>query len=318
MLWCVCIGMVIFDLMYGLLNVNWDTKPDKAFIDGFLKQMMAIQLKPNYVVALYHTMPMTQMIHESLTEHHFQHLTPFFWHKTGHGTQTPVSSLTQSVECGTFAYRPSRDKVDWHVSKDPRERHNFIDTPSVTTYRKDANGVIINQCQKPPAVSKWFVENHCVPGSTVLVLGAGALGDVEGAVQAHCNVVAVEQDQSQFEASGVHLVKMAAVEPKEDENQTDVVVDGSSSSIVSESVERRVQQPATQSDSQVEAGNTSPNCIDCGLQLAVGYDTNIACSRCDDPQTMHEDCAVKLDDGKWLCQECHVQEKDTRERRPVT
>lgn len=170
--------------------------------------------------------------------------------------------------------------------------------------------MIINQCQKPPAVSKWFVENHCVPGSTVLVLGAGALGDVEGAVQAHCNVVAVEQDQSQFEASGVHLVKMAAVEPEEDANQTGAVDDGSSSSIVSGSVERRVQQPATESDSKVVVGNTSPMCIDCGQQLPVGYDTTIVCSRCDDPQTMHEDCAVKLDDGKWLCQECQETEKD--------
>ena len=296
----LCVAMALFDLMYGLLDLPWDIVPSKEFIATCLKQIMAINNKPSYVVVLYHTMPMTTVVHEALAEAHFQHFTPFFWHKTDHLTQTPVSSYTQSVECGTIAFKPSRDKCDWNVSKDPRERHNFIDTPSVTTYRKDAHGNIINQCQKPAAVGRWLFGNHCAPGSTVLVLGAGALGDVEGAVQVGCNVVAVEQDTDQFNASGAHLVKMAAEEKFEYLN----VPESSSSSSSTLSPKSKVSatiQDAKAAPEKPEVGNTAPDCIDCGDQLPIGYDETIVCVACDDAKPLHAECATQVQDGSWYC-----------------
>jgi hypothetical protein len=297
----LCVAMAVFDLMYGLLDLPWDTEPTKEFIETFLKQIMAINNKPSYVVVLYHTMPMTTMVHEALTEAHFQHLTPFFWHKTNHLTQTPVSSYTHSVECGTIAFKPSRDKCDWNVSKDPRERHNFIDTPAITTYRKDASGNIINQCQKPAALGRWLFGNHCAPGSTVLVLGAGALGDVEGAVHVGCNVVAVEQDPEQFNASGAHLVRMAAETSFEYLNVPESSSSSSSTLAPTSNVSAPIQKSAKAAVAKSGVGNTAPDCIDCGVQLPAGYDETIFCHVCDNGRALHYACATRLQDGLWYC-----------------
>lgn len=294
--------MIIFDLPYNLLDLTWDVAITRAFMDNFLKQVIAINNCENYVVVLYHTMSMTSMLYDALSDAHFQHMTPFFWHKTDHLTQTPMSSYTQSVECGTIAFKGSRDKNAFNMSRDPRQRHNFIDTPSVTTYRRDDNKEVINPCQKPPALAKWLVSNHCQPGSTVLVCGAGALGEVEGAVEAGCHVVAVEADKHQFEQSGAHLVKMAEEDAKRNEPE-DVNEEKSPTTSKKGKVEKKkaTKQTKEATEEKPAEDTTPPNCIDCGNQLPPGYDKSIVCVVCNDGAPMHYACAQKGTNDQWFC-----------------
>ena len=295
--------MIIFDLPYHLLDLTWDVEITRQFMDTFLKQVIAINNCPDYVVVLYHTMNMTSMLHEALADAHFQHMTPFFWHKTAHLTQTAVSSYTQSVECGTIAFKPSRDKCAWNASKDPRNRHNFIETPSVTTYLKDTNGEVINPCQKPPAISRWLVGNHCMPGSTVLVCGAGALGDVEGAVDAGCHVIAVEKDKHQFVQSGAHLVKMAEADAKQSEKEKKTTTETATKSTKGQAKKKSSKAEVKTSQVADQDKEGEPPCIECGEPLPVGYDATIICQHCDPQGPMHESCAQRGSNNMWYCTE---------------
>ena len=56
-------------------------------------------------------------------------------------------------------------------------------------------------CEKPEYVAKWILRRLTKPGDTVIIAGFGAGGDVRGALNAGCNVYAIEQDLKQFNAT---------------------------------------------------------------------------------------------------------------------
>ena len=58
---------------------------------------------------------------------------------------------------------------------------------------------MINPYQKPRYLAHSICKDFCEPNATVVVVGFGAGGDVEGAVAAGMNEVACEEDKAQYE-----------------------------------------------------------------------------------------------------------------------
>ncbi len=74
---------------------------------------------------------------------------------------------------------------------------------------KDIDGQVVNPYQKPPELAAWLVSFLCIPGSTVLVIGAGAGGgEVLGALLRGCNVVGIENNKVQYNSLHRHLLQV--------------------------------------------------------------------------------------------------------------
>ena len=63
-----------------------------------------------------------------------------------------------------------------------------------------SDGGVVNPTQKPSYIASELAKAFLAPGSTVVVVGAGAGGSVEGFISAGMNVVAFENDIRQVEA----------------------------------------------------------------------------------------------------------------------
>lgn len=308
----MCVDLVVFDLPYNILMkvVGWEFQVTVAFLRKVYKQVFAVNEMENWVLALMHKPTDSQIVEQSLVEAGcFQHMQHFYWYQTDQSSPTPVSSYTNSVQMGTFAFVPDRTKVQWNVSKDPRCRHNYIACKSVTTLHRNEENKVINPCQKPPDIMKWMCNNHCAPGSNVLVLGAGAGGEVFGATEACCNVVAVESDPDQFRAlRRILVLKMTG---QLDRLQLDSPVNSATSSPNGTKTHSTIlpeQASNTNSEEGEEAARVT--CLDCRQAIDPEFlDVTRLCAHCTIKGPLHQNCAVSWD-GKTLCTKCHDKALD--------
>ena len=235
-------------------------------------------------------------------------LTQFYWYKgREHQTKTPVSSYTNSVEMGTIGFRPDRSRCSWQMGNDPRNRQNHFECKGVTKYFKDEDGTIINPCQKPPELMRWLCGNHLPAGSRVLILGAGSGGDIIGAVQSCCNVVAVELNTHQFECLKTTLVKYSTLA------ETSVAHGTSSANRVEDEASSLNVSTSTQGDEDDDEQHKSV-CPECGISFPLAeINPRRVCSQCVAPAPLHENCAEAMSDGTWLCHTCYESNVPTEE-----
>lgn len=296
-----------FDMPYDKIpDTTWDEQPTQESIVEILKQVDAINSNPNVPIFLMHKPADAGVVWAALEERGFKHITPWYWHKTDHQGQTPTVTWTSSVEQGVVAYQGNRQVIYSKFDMDPRKRHNFIEMKSVTTLARDDNGAIVNVTEKPPGLAKWLFEHHCLPGSTVLIIGAGAGGCTYGATLAGCNVVAVEQDEAQFKALQRILVARQEAELKEMASRNPSPAKPAKKS---KRATNTVEQGRAAAGEEVkeEGGDAgqNPKCVDCGEAIAPGgYDPTRVCSQCTKfVGPLHENCAVKFQ-GEWWCATC--------------
>ena len=243
-----------------------------------------------YAIFLWHTPKQTAMYLESLAEAKFSDATHLYWHKTEHGVHgTPVSQFTSSVEMGTLAFFPSRGEVTVNLNVDPRLRHNFIECPGLTKKYKDTTGQVVNPSQKPHELAAWLVVSMCIPGSTVLVIGAGAGGgEVLGALSKNCNVVCLENNVTQFDGLFRHLLQVKEdIRIKEAKEAADRLKLDPNDESVPES------QVFSQGPQYLPPDSQSSLIIKCGLcGRPMGEETPFKCyaqERCVD-LVFHEEC----------------------------
>lgn len=295
---------MLFDGPYHVLpDVSWDIQINSAFEKTILKQVEAAQLADKTIFFQWHKPADTEIVVSALRKRSFQHLQHIFWHKTEHITQTPVSSYTSSVEMGTIGFLPNSNGC-FNIDKNPRARHNFIECKSVTTYLKDNDKQILNPCQKPPELAQWICSNHCSPGSWVLVLGAGAGGEVEGALLAGCNVVAVESDKKQFDVLANAYRTLIAEQQQHLQEKTTKRKNVSSSS--SSSSQSGPSSPDPSPAGTVLASNMEvqhDKCIDCGEIWTTDDPLNLKqwCRTCNTKKPLHKACCTQGADGTFLC-----------------
>lgn len=292
--------MWVFDAPQGVVpDVEWDKPFQAADLKQICNQVQAIQTNDSTIVVIFHKTSDTQMVQETLTAANYCHLQNLCWYKGAtHQTKTPVSSYTNSWEIATIGFLPHRNKAKWNMDKDPKMRHNFIECKAVTKYHRDSDGKVINPCQKPPDIMKWLCQNHLSPGSTLLVVGAGAGGEISGAVQACCNVVAVESDTKQYDALQAVLVKHIAVREtalqKSAERNIDADQDGAGED------EKRDVIVVDDTEQKLDV-----ICNECAQKIEKeGLDMTRVCFNCKLDAPLHINCAEKVDDG-YLCHTCY-------------
>ena len=285
---------------YGVTDEPWDELLTDDNLGRILKQFNASKRSIECFVFLWHKPDQTLMVVETLKKNGFQECQHIYWHKKDQNSPTPQTSYTSSVEMGSIAFSPNRAKVPFNMSKSARERHNFIDLPSITTYHKDVNGERVNTCQKPSGLMKWLIGNHCPPHSTVLVVGAGSGGEVQGALEAGCNVIAVEQDERQYK-----LLQKIAMEWSA--NLTKSIYDEAANLASGKSPKKDPKPPASSSslDSGSVGSATQPvagekPCVSCNMPIAPDED-QAKCEHSDcEGAVFHGKCVV-VKGGKSIC-----------------
>ena len=150
---------------------------------------------------------------------------------------------------------------------------------------------VANLHEKPPENMRVLMANHSSPGNWVLVLGAGAGGEVLGAINAGLNVDAIERDARQFEGLRARLTQMQV---DQDRKLADAEQKSSASNAKKKArAAKNGDEPGTPVDEESEDSRSS-NCVSCGVAPAKGKSLAM-CSTCNVP--IHTGCMVSLGSG---------------------
>ena len=137
-------------------------------------------------------------------EQGYVNVQPVCWYQPDKNVAGPVYRRTPAVEVFLVAHKGPHSGfgAQFNLSKDPVKRHNQIIGPSRRVLTKDpATGQPINIHEKPDWLAEAILGDYSRPGQWIFVGGFGAGGDVRGALGAGLNVVAIENDPNQFQAT---------------------------------------------------------------------------------------------------------------------
>lgn len=299
-------GAVYIDTAYGYGLFPWDVQITTLWLRNVLKQVDAMRTNDDHIAVLFSKILDVSMINDVLIERKYADVTQIYWQKPGQIMVGSNKKYTPCVEVATIGFFPNASAIEWYTSDQPVLRHNFIQIPSVKALAKAVDGEPINVCQKPPEVSKFILGNHCTPGTNVLVVGAGAGGDILGAVQAGLNVVAVEVDKRQFDALRGHLESLIG-EYKE------AKINASQGKQKKTKQKEAAEDPAelsgpTLSPSKKQPTNNVQLCHECDVKLPdIDPDVDKAkhCYECGEP--LCDDCGKEEEyegDMFFICSAC--------------
>lgn len=296
--------MIIFDTPYNALPVEWDHQINEDELMSILAQFQVSQREHNYpcCAVFYHKPRDTDIVCTALEKKGFQEMQHLFWYKgKEHTAPAQVRSYVNAVEMMTIGFFPNRGSAGWAVDVDPRKRHNFIQQSGPRSYVKTVNGEVLNQAQKPRFLMNKMVSEHVPLGGNVLVVGAGAGGDVIGALDAGVNVVAVESNKLQFSYLQATLQKEVRRLGQADEEARQSA---------EEEVILGTQPPASQSanSSQQPALNSSAaepvleDCVECGEKTAATGVLQRICAQCEYSGPLCDKCSVQVPGSdEWVC-----------------
>jgi len=301
-------GFVVWDMPWGTLfdktrnpDVAWDVqvKPDTLF--NILKQVDAANSAPAYKIAIWHKSYDTSMVEDEMRRKGFKSLSQLYWIKENHSTPTPVNSYTQAVEMCTIGCYPNANECKWSMNTNPVLRGNYFVMPAITSYLRDSKGHQCNPCQKPLPLNKRLTCQHCPPGDRVLVIGAGAGGEVLGAASAGRHVTAVESDERQFNLLKMHMFDLQQQQQKELEAK---IVDLDSSAAITGASGGSgggdgEEVPETQEDKIAKI----PKCVECDAALHAVNDVWHQCPNCSSGKVVCDQlgkCCEEVD-GKIYC-----------------
>lgn len=175
----------------------WDKALSKEDLELTIGQIFPHNVAKNHVyVAMVH-FSQKPMFYEVLRDKGYQDIHECFWQKININVKGH-QRYTFSVEHMIIAYYGGRRANRWNTNNDPMMRLNTIFGPVLKHKCLREDDKPVNPCEKPPYLCRIFAKHHVHPGNHVLVFGAGAGGDVLGALAAGCNVTAIERDIGQY------------------------------------------------------------------------------------------------------------------------
>ena len=196
-----------FDLKYGLGVASWDKEQStmeelSKLLEGFRFATNA----PVHTIIMWCEVGQVGAIRALLQspEQGYVNVQPFYWYQPDKNVTGPVYRRTPAVEVFLVAHKGlhSGFGAQFNLNKDPVKRHNQIIGPSRRVLTKDpSTGLPINIHEKPDWLSQAILADYTRPGQWIFVGGFGAGGDVRGALGAGLNVVAIENDPKQFQAT---------------------------------------------------------------------------------------------------------------------
>ena len=201
-----------FDLPFGVLteensDVKWDIRLTQDDLHSVLKQFEAVQTNPRHFASFNCCVHQAGMIMDVLKNNDYVYISPVYWVKTAHTSVTPQLQLTPACEMLIVARKQqSGNLAICNLDQNPTKRTNIITGPSNQEYLRAKGGKKVNPTQKPEYLIKWILERFANPGSTVLICGCGAGGEVRGALAAGYHVTGLDLDMAQLTALHAHMV----------------------------------------------------------------------------------------------------------------
>ena len=195
--------MIVFDTPYGLGVADWDKVPTPpSDLKLIFEQLQAVNSSPSCTAVVWgHWTQLPGYLPIFQNSQFCSDIQNVSWYKINQNVEGPQEKWTHAREDFLVGRQKSSDPTlnTCRLSRNPLERHNVIQGPTLSRYRKDLQGNKINIHEKPTYLMKQLCEIYTNPGDWVIVVGAGAGGEVFGAVEADCNVLAIERDKVQCE-----------------------------------------------------------------------------------------------------------------------
>jgi hypothetical protein len=182
---------------------EWDAEaPTEAFLKSLIDAFVYLKgNKPLATVILWCNVFELGLVRKVLAEANCKHIQVLTWYKHNLNQQTgTTASFLPATEVCIVGYfgKPEAAVAYLSMPQDPLQRHNIIIGPRMGKKALDVLGKDINPCEKPAYLAEWILRKVTKPGDTISGFGAG--GDLRGALNAGCNVLAIEQDERQFNA----------------------------------------------------------------------------------------------------------------------
>jgi hypothetical protein len=188
-------------------GVEWDIRLTQDDLHSVLKQFEAVQKGPRHFASFNCCIEQAGMIMEVLKDNDYKFVCPVYWLKTAQTSITPQNQLTPACEVLIVARKQTTGNIAiCNLDQNPTKRTNVITGPSNQEYLKTKTGEKVNPTQKPEYLIQWILERFANPGSTVLILGSGAGGEVRGALAAGHHVTGLDLDMAQLTALHADLV----------------------------------------------------------------------------------------------------------------
>jgi hypothetical protein len=147
-----------------------------------------------------------------------------------------------------------------------------------------------------------LVSEHVPIGGNVLVAGAGAGGDVIGALDAGCNVVAVESNKMQYSYLQATLQKEIQAQKLNDEEA--LLALGEEEVPGTQPPSSQIANSSQQAPLNSQAAEPAlEECVDCGEKTAASGVLQRECNECEYPGPLCDKCSVQVPgQDVWLCQ----------------
>ena len=272
-------GLLLCDQPFGMNVAPWDAEaPTREQIMTLIKAFQVASTMDEWTAVFWCRWDLMHVVKDAFAASHMVDIQPFFWHKPQHVQVGMPDLCVSAVECAVIGrYRPNTaHSTRVCMPKNPRDRHNFVQVPSVTSLKKTLLGAAVNVTEKPTALAKMFCEWFCEPHDWVVVAGAGAGGEVRGVLEAGMNCIAFEKDKCQSNLLVADLTLW-------DTNRMQAEFEASEAEAKA--------QAATAAAAESAAAAPPVECPTCG---GTGADCELApCEKC----------------GRWMCDRCAVGEK---------
>ena len=298
--------MLFADLPYGVMkDQKWDVQMTEREIEAMIKQFDASNSGDCYIIGFWCHWNQAGMIEKLLNQCGFTYITPITWYKDNQNTVGTNTAFTFATEFMITA-RKNRPGAKPHInlSDNPLERHNIIIGPTMRNYLLDDQGRRINPCQKPTYLFKQMLEWFCRPGDAVVIVCAGAGGEVVAGLEFGVHVHAFETDEVQLKAlSGSLQTLTYSIKMLENLTQLPKKI------AVPETTEDDVKEDETKDAEDAD------HCHVCGITDSK-KELDHTCPKCD--KSIHRECGrpdgnsnegVCLDDK---CVDAWVQSKKSK------
>ena len=161
------------------------------------RQIDAATNSSNFWVAMYCNHLILSDTVRELTVHGYQNVSVFVWWKNNFNLESAMHVLF-ATEFVVMGWRRGTSGMPCHLDPNPTRRHNVFVGSQQRNFHRDSAGNIVNPYQKPAYLAYNMCKAFCEPHDTIVIVGSGAGGDIEGAVAAKMNVVAFEIDEKQY------------------------------------------------------------------------------------------------------------------------
>jgi hypothetical protein len=269
---------------------------DKDKILSILRQFSALTSCETWSVMMFCHNDHCHVFKAAFEEHGLSNIETVYWHKTGFNAEGNPWQFLRAVETIVVGHmRPANNGgKGYYMPPSPLDRHNWIEMKPVTTDRKKYPGTdtVVNVCEKPAGLGKWFCERFIEPEGKVVVGCAGAGGEVRGCLEAGRHVLAVDQDEKQMNFMREYFGVLDALVLAEKEK--------------AELLKRTPGGPKTSSSDAVDEGVLAPHpdgsCPQCGCKVSSDGQIytcvcgNLFCNKCglpeqgDDPAVIPDQC----------------------------